>query len=75
MYRAQDELIIREIHKMKRSQKRAFLVAPGVVGGIVIGIAAGTDLSPVLAGLLGAILISVSVVILSVVGGELKFGE
>jgi hypothetical protein len=50
--------------KWKKSQRIAFWAAPGVVGGIVIGIAAGTDLSPVLAGLLGAILISVSMVVI-----------
>ena len=48
--------------RWEKSQRMAFWVAPGVVGGIVIGIAAGTDLSPVFAGLLGAILISVSMV-------------
>jgi hypothetical protein len=60
---------------MKISKKIPFFVAIGVVGGVVIGIAAGTDLPPVLAGLLGAVLISVSMMILSAVWGELKFGE
>jgi len=53
----------------------AFFVATGAVGGLVIGIAVGTDLSPVVAGLLGAVVISLSMVILNAVWGELKFGE
>lgn len=47
--------------------KIGFFVAVGAVGGIVIGIAVGTDLSPVAAGVLGGILISLSMVILNVV--------
>ncbi|MGD1995402.1 MAG: hypothetical protein PVH62_01365 [Anaerolineae bacterium] len=60
---------------MRISKRTAFFAATAVVGGIVIGIAAGTDLSPVLAGLLGAVLISLSMAVLNAVWGEPKFGE
>jgi hypothetical protein len=55
---------------LKQPPKIAFWVAPGIVGGIVIGIVAGTDLSPAVAGLLGAVLISVTMVVMLRVVGE-----
>ena len=64
-----------KLENIRMKKKIAFFVATGAVGGLVIGIAVGTDLSPVVAGLLGAVVISLSMVILNAVWGELKFGE
>jgi hypothetical protein len=56
-------------------ERIGFFVALGVVGGIVIGIAVGTDLSPVVAGLSGAVVTTLIMVLLHAVWGELNSGE
>ena len=56
-------------------ERIGFFVAVGAVGGIVIGIAVGTDLSPVVVGLSGAVVITLIMVLLHAVWGELSSGE
>jgi uncharacterized membrane protein len=62
---------MKEVRKMKKSQKIALIAGCAAAGGFWAGLGAATGLSPVLIGLLsglsGAILISVSLVILRVV--------
>ena len=52
-----------------------FFAIVGVVGGLVTGLAAGTDLSPILLGLLGGSTLLIAAIILNFIWGEHWFGE
>jgi hypothetical protein len=56
-------------------RKSLFFAIAGIVGGLVIGIAAGTDLSPILLGLIGGSIIFVVTMLLNTLWGEYWFGE
>jgi hypothetical protein len=52
-----------------------FFAIVEVVGGLVIGLAAGTDLSPILLGLLGGLTFFAVAIILNFIWGEYWFDE
>ena len=56
-------------------KKLAFFVVISLVGGLIIGIAVGTDISPVVSGLIGAILIFIVTAIFNIVKGRSRMGE
>ena len=64
-----------KLDKTGIKERIGFFAAVGAVGGIVIGTAVGTDLSPVAAGVLGGIFISLTMVLLNLVWDGWKFGE
>jgi len=57
------------------TKKLTFFVVISLVGGLVIGIAVGTDISPVISGLIGATTIFVITAIFNIIWGGLRMGE
>jgi hypothetical protein len=56
-------------------KKLLFFSIIGIVGGLVIGIAVGSDLSPILLGIIGGIAILAIATLLNSLWGEYWFGE
>jgi hypothetical protein len=56
-------------------KKLPFFVVISLVGGLIIGIAVGTDISPVISGLIGAIIIFVVAGIFNFFGGKSRMSE